>query len=81
MTLNAADDLRTDALKAVADGADALGMAGGDGSLATVAASQRRTGCPSSASPAGLGTTLRWTWVWIGATCRGLDAFTDGVEA
>ncbi len=39
--------------EAVADGADALGMAGGDGSLAVVAAAARATGLPFVCVPAG----------------------------
>ena len=43
--------------EAVASGADALGMAGGDGSLAVVAASPRERA-----------TTSPWTWGYAGTT-------------
>jgi len=45
--------------EAVTRGADALGMAGGDGSLAVVAAAARHTRFPSSAFPPALATTSR----------------------
>jgi diacylglycerol kinase family enzyme len=49
--------------EAVAGGADALGVAGGDGSLAVVAAAALAQRLPSSASPPGRVTTSRSTWV------------------
>jgi diacylglycerol kinase family enzyme len=65
--------------EAVARGADALGVAGGDGSLAVVAASALATGFLSSAFPPAPATTLD-----LGVDRRdllgSLDAFTDGVE-
>ena len=57
--------------EAVAEGADALGMAGGDGSLATVAAVAASTGCPSSASLPARATTSRWTWAGPARRGRG----------
>src|SRR5690242_6019254 len=65
----------------VASGADTLGSAGGDGSLAVVAAAARAHGLPFVCIPAGtrnhfaidLGLDSHYL---IGA----LDAFTDGVE-
>ena len=74
-------DLATVVREAVASGADALGMAGGDGSLAVVAAAACRHGLPFVCVPAGtrnhfaqdLGIDRRDV---IGA----LRAFTDGVE-
>jgi diacylglycerol kinase family enzyme len=75
------DDLGALAEEAVADGADALGMAGGDGSLAVVASVARSHGLPFVCVPAGtrnhfardLGVSPRDL---VGA----LDAFTDAVE-
>ena len=81
MTLDVGDDLRTHALEAVADGADALGMAGGDGSLATVAAVAAAHGLPFVCVPAG---TRNHFAMDLGVDRRdvagALDAFTDGVE-
>ena len=67
--------------QAVADGADALGVAGGDGSLAIVAAAALAHGLPFVCVPAG---TRNLFAVAAGAD-RGdllgsLGAFTDGVE-
>jgi hypothetical protein len=51
----------------VEGGADALGIAGGDESLAIVAATARaHTACRSSAFPPGRETTSRSTWASIG---------------
>ena len=69
------------AREAVANGADALGVAGGDGSLAVVAAAAAAHGLPFVCVPAGtrnhfardLGVDPRDV---LGA----LDAFTDGIE-
>ena len=81
VTLDVGDDLRTRALEAVADGADALGMAGGDGSLATVAAVAAAHGLPFVCVPAG---TRNHFAKDLGVDRRdvagALDAFTDGVE-
>ena len=66
---------------AVADGADALGVAGGDGSLAVVAAAARAHGLPFVCIPAG---TRNHFALDIGVDRHdligALDAFTDGVE-
>lgn len=51
--LEACDDLRTLAEAAVAQGADALAMAGGDGSQAVVASVAARHGLPFACVPAG----------------------------
>jgi len=72
--LAAGQDLDALAREAVAAGADALGMAGGDGSLAVVAAVAAAHGIPFVCVPAG--TRNHFALDVIGA----LDAFTDGVE-
>jgi len=81
VTLGAGDDLRTRVLEAVADGADALGMAGGDGSLADVAAVAAARGLPFVCIPAG---TRNHFALDLGVDRQdvpgSLDAFTDGVE-
>lgn len=81
VTLGSGDDLRTRALKAVADGADALGMAGGDGSLALVAAVAAAHGLPFVCIPVG---TRNHFALDLGVDRQdvpgSLDAFTDGVE-
>ncbi len=53
LVLGPHQDLAALAGEAVADGADALGMAGGDGSLAVVAAAARAHGLPFVCVPAG----------------------------
>jgi diacylglycerol kinase family enzyme len=67
--------------EAVARGADALGVAGGDGSLAVVAASALAHGLPFVCVPAG---TRNHFALDLGVDRRdllgSLDAFTDGVE-
>ena len=67
--------------EAVADGADALGVAGGDGSLAVVAAVAHAHGLPFVCVPAG---TRNHFALDLGVDRRdlvgALDAFTDGVE-
>ena len=67
--------------EAVAGGADALGMAGGDGSLAVVAAAARGHGLPFVCIPAG---TRNHFALDLGVDRHdpigALDAFTDGVE-
>ena len=66
---------------AVANGADALGMAGGDGSLAVVAAAAAAHGLPFVCVPAG---TRNHFALDLGVdphdVVGALDAFTDGVE-
>ena len=81
VVLSPGQDLAALAREAAAGGADALGMAGGDGSLAIVAATAAVQGIPFVCVPAGthnhfaldLGVDRRDV---IGA----IDAFTDGVE-
>ena len=67
--------------EAVANGADALGVAGGDGSLAVVAAAALAHGIPFVCIPAG---TRNHFALDVGVDRRdvvgALDAFTDGVE-
>jgi len=67
--------------EAVARGADALGVAGGDGSLAVVAATALAHGLPFVCVPAG---TRNHFALDLGVDRRdllgSLDAFTDGVE-
>lgn len=81
VTLSSGDDLRTRVLEAVADGADALGMAGGDGSLAAVAAVAAAHGLPFVCIPVG---TRNHFALDLGVDRQdvpgALDAFTDGVE-
>ena len=66
---------------AVANGADALGMAGGDGSLAVVAAAATAHGVPFICIPAG---TRNHFALDLGVDRRdvpgALEAFTDGIE-
>ena len=67
--------------QAVAEGADALGMAGGDGSLAVVAAAAEQHGIPFVCVPAG---TRNHFALDVGVDRHdlvgALEAFTDGVE-
>jgi diacylglycerol kinase family enzyme len=74
-------DLDALARDAVAAGADALGMAGGDGSLAVVAAVAAAHGIPFVCVPAG---TRNHFALDVGVdrhdVIGALDAFTDGVE-
>lgn len=74
-------NLATLADEAVARGGDALGMAGGDGSLAVVAAAARAYGLPFVCVPAG---TRNHFAVDLGVDrddlVGSLDAFVDGVE-
>jgi diacylglycerol kinase family enzyme len=67
--------------EAVADNADALGIAGGDGSLATVAAAAHAHGLPFICVPAG---TRNHFALDLGVDRHdlvgALEAFTDGVE-
>ena len=79
--LRSGDDLRARALQVVADGADALGMAGGDGSLATVAAVALDHDLPFVCIPAG---TRNHFALDVGVDRQdvpgALHAFSDGVE-
>ena len=81
VVLAADSDLGALVSEAVARGADALGAAGGDGSLATVAAVAVAHGLPFVCIPAG---TRNHFAVDVGVDRRdvvgALDAFTDGVE-
>ena len=74
-------DLAALAHEAVAAGADALGMAGGDGSLAVVAAAAAAHGIPFVCVPAG---TRNHFALDLGVdrhdVAGALDAFTGGVE-
>jgi diacylglycerol kinase family enzyme len=74
-------DLAALAREAVAAGADALGMAGGDGSLAVPAATAAAHGIPFVCIPAG---TRNHFALDVGVDRHdligALDAFTDGVE-
>ena len=81
ITLGPGDDLTALAEQAVRDGADVLGMAGGDGSQALVAATAMRHGVAYACIPAG---TRNHFALDLGLdrddVLRSLDAFTDGVE-
>ena len=81
VTLGPGDDLRTRVLEVVADGADALGVAGGDGSLAVVAAVAAAHGLPFVCIPVG---TRNHFALDLGVDRQdvpgALDAFMDGVE-
>ena len=74
-------DLTALAHGAVASGADALGVAGGDGSLAIVAAAAAANSIPFVCIPAG---TRNHFALDVGVdrhdVIGALDAFTDGVE-
>jgi diacylglycerol kinase family enzyme len=79
--LTSGQDLAELAREAVADGADGLGMAGGDGSLAVVAATAAAHGLPFVCVPAG---TRNHFALDLGIDRNdlvgALDAFTDGLE-
>ncbi|HEU5212747.1 MAG TPA: diacylglycerol kinase family protein [Gaiellaceae bacterium] len=79
--LRRGDDLAALAAEAVADGADALGVAGGDGSLSVVAAVAHAHEIPFVCIPAG---TRNHFALDIGVDRHdplgALQAFTDGVE-
>ncbi|MDD7941625.1 diacylglycerol kinase family protein [Actinomycetospora lutea] len=79
--LEPGDDLRALAERAVADGADVLGMAGGDGSQALVADVARRHGLPMVCVPAG---TRNHFALDLGLdrddVVGALDAFGEAVE-
>ena len=81
VTLARGDSLQRLVRAAVERGADALGMAGGDGSLAVVAAAAAEQGLPFICIPAG---TRNHFALDLGVDRRdvlgALDAFTDGVE-
>ena len=81
MTLGSGDDLTTRVVEVVEDGADALGMAGGDGSLAVVAAVAAARGLPFVCIPVG---TRNHFALDLGVDRQdvpgALDAFTDGME-
>jgi diacylglycerol kinase family enzyme len=81
VVLAPADDLAALVEQAVAGGADALGMAGGDGSLGIVASAARAHGLPFVCVPAG---TRNHFARDIGASPNdlvgALDAFMDAVE-
>jgi diacylglycerol kinase family enzyme len=76
------DDLTARARQAVADGADALGMAGGDGSLALVAAVAAEHDIPFVCIPIGTRNHFaRDLGVDRHDPVGALDAFTRGVES
>jgi len=79
--LGPGDDLETLVRRAVADGADALAMAGGDGSQAVVAAVAAEHGLPYACIPAG---TRNHFALDLGVdrddVVGALDAFVDGGE-
>jgi len=81
VVLSPGQDLAALVREAAAGGADALGMAGGDGSLAIVAATAAAHGIPFVCVPAG---TRNHFALDVGVDRRdvtgALDAFTDGVE-
>jgi diacylglycerol kinase family enzyme len=81
VTLAPGQDLAALAGEAAAAGADVLGMAGGDGSLAVVAAVAAAHGIPFVCVPAG---TRNHFALDVGVDRRdltgALDAFTEGVE-
>ncbi len=81
VVLNPGQDLAALAGKAAAAGADVLGLAGGDGSLAVVAAVAAAHGIPFVCVPAG---TRNHFALDVGVDRRdvtgALDAFTGGVE-
>lgn len=79
--LRPGDDLRQLAEDAIARGADVIGMAGGDGSQALVAAAAARRGVPYVCVPAGTRNHFALDLGLDRADVVGaLDAFTDGVE-
>jgi diacylglycerol kinase family enzyme len=81
ITLAPGDDLAALAEQAAADGADMLGMAGGDGSQAIVAGTAVRHGLAYACVPSG---TRNHFALDLGLdrddVLRALDAFTDGFE-
>lgn len=81
LTLEPGDEVRELAERAIAEGADVIGMAGGDGSQAMVAATASRYDIPHVCVPAG---TRNHFALDLGLdrddVVGALDAFTDGVE-
>jgi diacylglycerol kinase family enzyme len=81
VVLQPGDDLLLLAEAAISGGADAIGMAGGDGSQALVAAVAARHGIPHVTVPAG---TRNHFALDLGLdrddVVGALDAFTDGIE-
>jgi len=81
VVLERGDDLLELAERALSDGADVIGMAGGDGSQALVATVAMRHGVPHVCIPAG---TRNHFALDLGLdrddVIGALDAFTDGVE-
>jgi diacylglycerol kinase family enzyme len=81
LLLGPGDDLRELANRAVADGAEVLGMAGGDGSQALVATVAMQNDVQHVCVPAG---TLNHFALDLGLdrddVVGALDAFTDGIE-
>jgi diacylglycerol kinase family enzyme len=81
VVLTAGDDLEALAKAAVAAGADALGMAGGDGSLAVVASVAVANGLPFVCVPAGTRNHFaRDLGVAPDDLVGALDAFADALE-
>ena len=81
VVLSSGRDLSELVGEAVAGGADALGMAGGDGSLAVVAEAARRRGLPFVCIPAGTRNHFAADLgIDRGDPVGALDAFTDGAE-
>jgi diacylglycerol kinase family enzyme len=79
--LTPGDDLAALVERAVAGGADVLGMAGGDGSLAVVASAARTHRLPFVCVPAGTRNHFaRDLGIAPNDLVGALDAFTDGVE-
>ena len=81
VVLRPGDDLEALAMAAVAGGADALGMAGGDGSLAIVASVALASGLPFVCVPAGTRNHFaRDLGVSPNDLVGALDAFADALE-
>jgi diacylglycerol kinase family enzyme len=81
VVLTSGQDLAESVEIAVADGADALGMAGGDGSLAVVASAAAARGLPFICVPAGTRNHFALDLgVDRGDVAGALEAFTDGAE-
>jgi diacylglycerol kinase family enzyme len=81
VVLKKGHDLSMLVAEAVAGGANALGMAGGDGSLAVVAEAAQRHGLPFICIPAGTRNHFAADLgIDRGDPVGALDAFTDGAE-
>jgi diacylglycerol kinase family enzyme len=81
VVLTAGDDLEELAKRAAAGGADALGMAGGDGSLAVVASAAVAKGLPFVCIPAGTRNHFaRDLGIPPNDLVGALDAFADALE-